>query len=98
MSKLRNLLFSMAKVGIIGFGGGNTLILIIEEDVVKEKKLITKEEYDKDIIATTLTPGALPAELASGVGYQTCGLKGMVLGGVAMALPGAMLTVLFYLC
>lgn len=95
MSKLRNLLFSMAKVGIIGFGGGNALIPIIEEEVVKEKKLITKEEYDKDIIAATLTPGALPAELASGVGYQTCGLKGMVLGGVTMALPGAMLTVLF---
>lgn len=85
----------MAKVGIIGFGGGNALIPVIEEEVVNEKKLITKEEYDKDIIAATLTPGALPAELASGVGYQTCGLKGMVLGGVAMALPGAMLTVLF---
>lgn len=95
MGKLRNLLFSMAKVGVIGFGGGNALIPVIEEEVVEEKELITKEEYDKDIIAATLTPGALPVELASGVGYQTCGLRGMVLGGVAMALPGAILTVLF---
>ncbi len=95
MGKLRNLLFSMAKVGVIGFGGGNALIPVIEEEVVEEKEMITKEEYDKDIIAATLTPGALPVELASGVGYQTCGFRGMVLGGVAIALPGAILTVLF---
>lgn len=91
---IRMLLLSMLKVGVIGFGGGNALIPVIEQEVVKEKKMITKEEYDKDIIAATLTPGALPMELASGVGMQTAGKTGMVIGGVAMALPGAVLTVL----
>lgn len=94
MGKMKSLLLSMCKVGLIGFGGGNALIPVIEQEVVNEKKLITKEEYDKDIIAATLTPGALPVELASGVGLQTCGDGGMVLGGMLMALPGAVLTVL----
>ena len=85
----------MLKVGIIGFGGGNALIPVIEEEAVHEKKLVTKEEYDKDVIAATLTPGALPVEIASGVGLQSCGKKGMVLGGTMMALPGALLTLLF---
>jgi chromate transporter len=84
----------MGKVGLIGFGGGNALIPVIEQEAVIEKKLVTKEEYDKDIIAATLTPGARPVELASGVGLQTCGMKGMILGGMMMALPGAVLTVL----
>ena len=94
MSKMRSFIFSMLKVGVIGFGGGNALIPVLEQEVVKEKKLIQKEEFDKDIIAATLTPGALPVELASGVGLQACGIGGMVAGGVVMALPGALFTVL----
>lgn len=94
MSKMRSFLFSMLKVGVIGFGGGNALIPVLEQEVVKEKNLVQKEEFDKDIIAATLTPGALPVELASGVGLQACGIGGMVAGGVVMALPGALFTVL----
>lgn len=94
MKKLISLAVSMMKVGLIGFGGGNALIPVIEQEIVKEKKMVTKEEFDKDIIAATLTPGALPVELASGVGYQYCGMKGMLAGGMAMVLPGALLTVL----
>lgn len=94
MSKMRSFIFSMLKVGVIGFGGGNALIPVLEQEVVKEKNLIQKGEFDKDIIAATLTPGALPVELASGVGLQACGMGGMVAGGVVMALPGALFTVL----
>ncbi len=93
MSKLRSFLFSMLKVGVIGFGGGNALIPVLEQEVVKEKKLIGEEEFNKDIIAATLTPGALPVELASGIGLQACGMKGMLAGGTLMALPGALFTV-----
>lgn len=93
MGKMKSLFTSMLKVGVIGFGGGNALIPVIEQEVVKEKKLVSKEQYDKDIIAATLTPGALPLEVASGVGYQCAGKRGMILGGLCMAFPGAALTV-----
>lgn len=94
MKKLLQLIVSMLKVGVIGFGGGNALIPVIQQEVVDEKKLVTKEEYEKDIVAATLTPGALPVEIASGVGKQTSGIKGMILGGTLMALPGAFFTVI----
>ena len=44
MSKMRSFIFSMLKVGVIGFGGGNALIPVLEQEVVKEKKLVNKEE------------------------------------------------------
>ncbi len=94
MGKNRKLLASMLKVGVIGFGGGNALIPVIQQEVVDERELITKEEYEKDIVAATLTPGALPVEIASGVGKKAAGIRGMVLGGTAMAFPGAFFTVL----
>lgn len=95
MCNIKALIISMLKVGIIGFGGGNALIPVIEQETVTEKQMITKEEYDKDVIAATLTPGALPVEIASGIGLQSNGVKGMLAAGTAMALPGAFVTVLF---
>ncbi len=93
MKKHLGLISSMIKVGVIGFGGGNALIPVIQQEVVEENQYITQEEYEKDIVAATLTPGALPVEIASGVGKQMCGLPGMILGGVLMAFPGALITV-----
>ena len=69
MKKLKTLIFSMIKVGCMGFGGGNALIPVIEEEAVKDKKLVSCQEYDRTILAATLTPGALPVELAAGIGY-----------------------------
>ena len=93
-SGLAKLLLSMAKIGLIGFGGGSALIPVIEEEVVDEQKLISKKDYDEEVVSACVTPGALPVEIAAGVGRKTFGLKGMVLAALLMALPGAFLTVL----
>lgn len=61
----------------------------------KRKKLVSKDEYDKSVIAATLTPGALPVEIASGIGLHVGGIGGMLAGGVLMALPGVVFTVLY---
>ena len=58
MKKQFTFIESMIKVGVIGFGGGNALIPVLEQEVVNEKKLVSKDEYDKSVIAATLTPGA----------------------------------------
>ncbi|MGN1381833.1 MAG: chromate transporter [Eubacterium sp.] len=88
------MIFSMLKIGVIGFGGGSALIPVIEEEVVQEQKIISKKDYDEDVIAACVTPGALPVEIAAGSGLTTFGLKGMLLAAAAMAAPGALLTVL----
>ena len=85
MKKLVQMLVSMNKIGLIGFGGGNALIPVIQQEVVEEKGFITGEEYEKDIVAAALTPGALPVEIAAGVGKAVSGKKGMILAAIAMA-------------
>ena len=87
MSKLSNLLFTMMKIGAIGFGGGNALVPVIEKSVVEEEKLITAEEFEEDILVANITPGALPLEIAGGIGKRVWGKKGMLLCAMAMALP-----------
>lgn len=92
-SGFASLLFSMFKIGLIGFGGGTALIPVIEEEVVYEQGLVSKKDYDENVVSACVTPGALPVEVAAGIGQKTYGLKGMISAAVLMALPGALLTV-----
>lgn len=94
MGKLRILISSMMKIGLIGFGGGNALIPVIEKEIVEEKGLITKSEYEEDIVVASITPGALPIELAGGIGKRIAGSRGMLLGAVSMAAPGVTLVLM----
>ncbi|MGN0153407.1 MAG: chromate transporter [Lachnospiraceae bacterium] len=97
MGKKKGLLrffLSMGKVGCIGFGGGSILIPVIESEVVDRQKLDTKEQYNKDVVVASITPGALPVEIAGSFGRRNFGWPGMILGSLAIAFPGAFATVL----
>ncbi len=82
------------KVGCIGFGGGSALVPVLEDVLIKNASLDTSNNFDKDVIVANLTPGALPVEIAGSLGRRNFGLKGLLCGSTAMALPGAIATIL----
>lgn len=88
----RQFLLAMGKIGCIGFGGGSILIPVIEEEIVHDKKIDSKEQYDKDVIVASITPSI--AEIAASVGRRNFGHLGMFFGALLMAFPGAFVTVL----
>ncbi|MBQ5370000.1 MAG: chromate transporter, partial [Bacteroidaceae bacterium] len=57
---------------------------------VAEKKARGAEisEYEEDVVVASITPGALPVEIASGIGRRLFGWKGLLAGSIGMALPG----------
>ena len=71
---------TMIWIGCIGFGGGNALIPVMQKELVDETKAITAEEFDEDVMVASITPGALPVEIASGIGSRLHGVLGMFLG------------------
>ncbi|OPJ61434.1 chromate transporter [Clostridium oryzae] len=87
-------LLSLLKIGFIGFGGGNALIPVIEQEVVGDSKLVSKEEYDEDVIVSSITPGALTVKISAAIGRRVMGAKGMLLAALLMAMPGFVTTVL----
>lgn len=93
--KFMSMITTMLKIGFIGFGGGTALIPVIEEEIVEKNKVVTEEQFNNEVMIASITPGALPVEIASGIGYQTAGNKGMMAAASAMAFPGTFLTVLF---
>lgn len=75
MRKFISMTATMLKIGFIGFGGGSALIPVIEEEVVEKDKIVSEEEFNDDVMIASITPGALPVEVATGIGRQSSGLK-----------------------
>ena len=92
MGKTIRLIASMFRVGLIGFGGGNALIPILERIAVTEQKRVTQEEYEEDVVVASITPGALPVEIAGGIGRRCLGHHGLLIGSASLAMPGVILT------
>ena len=92
--RLFKLAASLLKIGCIGFGGGNALIPVIEREVVTDQKAVSENDFNKTVVIANLTPGAVPISASAGLGKTAYGLKGMILSALAMAFPGALLTVI----
>ena len=90
---LGKLFREMALIGLAGFGGGSALIPLFEK-VTADGSLVSREDLDRDIIVANITPGALPVEIASGLGKQFIGRRGMVCAAGALTLPGVVFTIL----
>ena len=84
----------MCKVGCIGFGGGSALIPVIEQEVIREQKMDSHKNYDKDVMIASITPGSLTVKLASSLGGRNFKIPGMMSGAFLMAAPGAVFAIL----
>lgn len=88
----------MSKVGLIGFGGGNTMIALLEREVVSVHGWMTAERY-REILGYSFTvPGLSAGKIAAWVGWEQAGTLGMLLGLIGIWLPGMlMMFALIYL-
>ncbi len=95
--KLTSVTGNMLKIGLIGFGGGTALIPVLEKELVGRSKIVSEETFNRDVTIASITPGALPVEIAAGIGKEAAGNAGMIAAAAAMAFPGAFLTLLLLL-
>ncbi|MHA3839154.1 chromate transporter [Mycoplasma sp. HF14] len=83
------------KVTIIGFGGGNALMPVIQREAVMKKKWLTEEEFDDIVIVTNMLPGASVIQTLSYIAITLLGkVKGTILTLLAI-LPHVLLAFAF---
>ena len=87
MEKLFKMFLTFFKIGSFTFGGGYAMIPLIEEEVVKRNKWITKEEFMDVLVISQSFPGALAINASTFIGYKIGGLRGAFLGLLGVALP-----------
>lgn len=75
------------KLGIIGFGGPAAHIALMEEEVVRRRQWLTREEFLDLLGATNLIPGPNSTEMAIHIGHRRAGWPGLIVAGSCFILP-----------
>lgn len=81
------LLWSFAKVGLFGFGGGPSMIPLIQEEVVEVQRWLTQEEFLDAFAFGNALPGPIATKMAGYVGFKVAGWPGATAGLVGVTVP-----------
>jgi chromate transporter len=79
------------KLGTIAFGGPAVHISLMEDEVVRRRQWLTRDQFVDYLGATNLIPGPNSTELAIHIGRVHAGWPGLVVAGVAFILPAAVI-------
>ena len=80
------------KLGVVGFGGPAAHIALMEDEVVRRRRWLTREQFLDLLGATNLIPGPNSTEMAIHVGFVRAGWPGLVAGGACFILPAMLIT------
>lgn len=79
------------KLGTIAFGGPAAHIAMMEDEVVRRRRWLTREQFLDYLGATNLIPGPNSTELAIHVGHARAGWRGLLVAGACFILPAALI-------
>lgn len=75
------------KLGSLSFGGGNTMVSMLEGELIDKKKWITAEELMEMIAVAEVTPGPIAINIATYIGYKRGGLLGALMTTLGILIP-----------
>ena len=75
-------------LGLVGFGGGLSVLANIHALAVKKRRWLTEREFTNTITVAQMLPGGAAANAMAYAGLRFGGLKGAFLGYLGFVLPG----------
>jgi chromate transporter len=88
---LRDLARLYLRLGLTAFGGPAAHIAMMEDEVVRRRGWLSRQDFLDYLGATNLIPGPNSTEMAIHVGRARGGWKGLVIAGVSFILPATIL-------
>jgi len=79
--------FTFFKIGIFTFGGGYSMIPLIEKEVVNKNKWLTKKEISDLLSLGQTLPGSVTINSATLIGYKILQLEGSIIATLGVVLP-----------
>jgi len=89
---LRETAWVFLKIGCTAFGGPAAHVAVMEDELVRRRRWVTREEFLDLLGAANLIPGPNSTELAIHLGHRRAGFRGLVVAGACFILPAALLT------
>jgi chromate transporter len=84
----RALFFTALRIGLVGFGGGLSVLSNIDDALVRRRRWLTPREYSHTITVAQMLPGGAAANALAFVGLRFGGWSGALLGYLGFVLPG----------
>lgn len=91
---LREALPTYVQIGLLSFGGPAGQIALMNEEIVKHRKWVGAEAFQRGLNVAMLLPGPEAQQLATWLGWRLHGVVGGLAAGLAFILPGAALMIL----
>jgi chromate transporter len=88
---LTGLALVFVRLGATSFGGPAVHIAMMEDEIVRRRRWLRREEFLDYLGATNLIPGPNSTELAIHIGRVRAGWPGLVVAGVSFILPAAVI-------
>ncbi len=86
-ASLADLARYFVRLGFTAFGGPAAHIAIMEDDVVRRRRWLTRAHFMDMLAATQLVPGPNSTEMAIHIGYVQQGLPGLLIAGICFIMP-----------
>src|SRR5688572_21083107 len=86
-SPLAEVALLFLKLGTTAFGGPAAHIAMMEDEIVRRRQWVTREEFLDLLGATNLIPGPNSTELAIHLGHRRAGWPGLLVAGACFILP-----------
>jgi len=90
-NRLGEITWAFLRLGFVAFGGAVAHIAMMEEEFVRRRRWLSKEEFVDRVGAVNLLPGPSSTEMAIYLGQLRGGLPGLFVAGAAFILPSALL-------
>jgi chromate transporter len=79
------------RLGTTAFGGPAAHIAIMEDELVRRRRWLSREKFLDLLGASNLIPGPSSSELAIHIGYLCAGWRGLLIAGSCFIVPAAVM-------
>lgn len=90
-NRLGEIAVAFLRLGFIAFGGAVAHIALMEEEFVRRRGWLSREEFVDRVGAVNLLPGPSSTEMAIYLGQLRGGFPGLLIAGAAFILPSALM-------
>lgn len=81
------LLLAFLRIGLLGFGGGPSMIPLVHQEVVKRYTWMSDEEFADVLAIGNTLPGPIATKMAGTIGYRVGGVAGCLIAVLAVISP-----------
>lgn len=86
----RQLIWAMVKTGVIGFGGGPSVVPLIRHEAVQQYRWLNDDEFGEIFVLANTLPGPIATKMAGYLGYQLKGVPGAIVAVLAHIFPSSL--------